>query len=177
MTLALDWREMFFPAIPILETIIRGSITYLGVIILLRVVLKREGGTLSLTDVLMVVLLGDASQNAMAHGHESIADGIILVCTILFWNYSLDWLAYRSAFFERFVNPPPLTLVKDGRMLWRNMRRELITESELMSQVRAAGVEDLEKVRLAVMEGDGHISVVSKDDRGKARKKNEATPL
>jgi uncharacterized membrane protein YcaP (DUF421 family) len=178
MTLALDWREMFFPSIPILEIVIRGSVTYLGVIVLLRFVLKRESGALSLTDVLMVVLLGDASQNAMAHDHQSIADGILLVSTILFWNYSLDWLGYRFLIFERFINPPPLPLVKNGKMLWKNMRRELITETELMSQVRAAGIQDVGDVRLAVMESDGHISVISKDQGDqKAKKKQERSPL
>jgi len=137
----------------------------------------EDENMLSLTDVLMVVLLGDASQNAMAHGHESIVDGMILVSTILFWNYSLDWLAYRLPAFDRVINPPPLPLVKDGKMLRRNMRQELITETELMSQVRAAGIENLDDVRLAVMEGDGHISVVSTDKEGGNSKKKKEGPL
>ena len=159
---AIDWKAVFLPGVPIVETIVRGTVVYLAVIALLRVVLRREAG-LSLTDVLMVVLLGDASQNAMASNHTSVFDGLVLVMTILFWNYAIDWLGYRVPLVERLIHPRPLPLVKDGQMLRRNMRRELITEGELMNQVRADGIESLSDVKAAYMEGDGRISVVRRE--------------
>jgi len=94
-----------------------------------------------------------------------VTDGIILVTTIIFWSYALDWFGYRFPFFQRLLHPPPVPLVRDGRMLARNMRRELITVDELMSHMREQGVKDLGEVQSAHIEGDGRISVITRDER------------
>jgi uncharacterized membrane protein YcaP (DUF421 family) len=84
-----DWEAMFVPHTSPLEMIIRGSIMYLGLFVLLRVVLKRQSGGVAITDILVVVLLADAAQNGMAGDYRSIPDGLLLVGTILFWSYSI----------------------------------------------------------------------------------------
>ena len=89
---------------------------------MLRIVLKRQTGTLGMTDLLLITLLADAAQNAMAGEYTSIADGIVLVGTIIFWNYTFDWLSYRSEWFGRLIEPAPLPLIRGGKMLRRNMR-------------------------------------------------------
>ena len=146
---------------PILELILRGSLTYLVLFILLRFFLKRVTGTLSIGDLLIIVLVADAAQNAMSAGYTSLTDGLILVATIIFWSYALDWLAYHFPVFESLLHPSPVPLVRDGKMIARNMRRELITVDELMSHLREQGVKDLNEVKSASMEGDGRISVVT----------------
>ena len=148
---------------PILELILRGSLVYLVIFALLRFVLKRVTGTLNIGDLLIIVLIADASQNAMSAGYTSVTDGLILVATIIFWSYLLDWLAYHFPRFESLLHPAPLPLVRDGKMLARNMRRELITVDELMSHLREQGVTDLKEVKTASMEGDGRISVVKNE--------------
>ena len=160
---AVDWRSVFVPDTPILEIVVRGTVVYLSLFTLLRVVLKRESGTVGITDLLVVVLIADAAQNAMASDYKSLPDGLILVATIIFWCYALDWLGYQFPWVGRFVHPPPLELVRDGKMLRRNMRHELITPEDLLSQIREQGIEDLSVVKCARMEGDGHISVVCRD--------------
>jgi len=126
--------------VPIVELVLRGSLTYLVLFILLRFFLERVTGTLSIGDLLIIVLVADAAQNAMSAGYTSVTDGLILVATIIFWSYFLDWLAYHFPRFESLLHPPPLPLVRDGQMLARNMRRELITVDELMSHLREQGV-------------------------------------
>ena len=148
---------------PILELILRGSLVYLAIFALLRFVLKRVTGTLNIGDLLIIVLIADASQNAMSAGYTSVTDGLILVATIIFWSYFLDWFAYHFPRFESLLHPPPLPLVKEGQMLARNMRRELISVDELMSHLREQGVTDLKEVKAASMEGDGRISVLTND--------------
>lgn len=157
---------------PILELILRGSVTYLVLLILLRFFLKRVTGTLSIGDLLIIVLIADAAQNGMSAGYTSLTDGLILVATIIFWSYALDWLAYHFPVFERLVHPSPVPLVRDGKMVARNMRRELITVDELMSHLREQGVQDLKEVKSASMEGDGRISVVTQQ-KHKARARDE----
>lgn len=146
----IDWHSIFVPSEPILETIIRGTVMYLVLFVVLRLTFKRIGSSsIGLGDVLMIALVAAASQNAMARDHVSVTDGIILVATIAGWSYALDWLGTKSPRFQRFYHPPPLLLVKNGRLLPHNMRQELITEDELLSQVREAYIE-----------GDGTITFI-----------------
>ncbi|GAB4200868.1 MAG: DUF421 domain-containing protein [Roseiflexaceae bacterium] len=160
----LDWGHILLPDTPLLEIFIRGTLMYLALFVMLRIVLRRQSGTVGITDLLVVVLLADASQNAMADDYHSIADGVLLVATIIGWSYALDWLGYHIPVVQRFVHPPPLTLVQDGQMQRRNMRKELITAEELMTQLREQGIESLDQVKRACMEGDGQISVVKHED-------------
>lgn len=159
----LDWHGIFAPSVPFLEIIVRGTIVYLVLFALLRLTFRRIGGNIGLGDVLMIALVAAAAQNAVAREHHSVTDGLILIATIAFWNYSLDWLGQHVAWVQRFYHPPPLQLVKNGRLLRKNMRQELITEDELMSHLRRAGVNDLAEVAEAHMEGDGSITFKSKN--------------
>ncbi|PMB49261.1 hypothetical protein CEN39_21580 [Fischerella thermalis CCMEE 5201] len=156
----INWHEMFIPSISIAELIIRASIVYLALFSVLRLLPSRQLGTLGIADLLVVVLFAEAAQNAMASNYTSITEGAILVGTVIFWSYFLNWLGYKVPYFQRFLNPPPLLLVKNGRIIERHMKRELITEQELMSQLRQQGVECLKDVKRAFMEADGSISVI-----------------
>jgi uncharacterized membrane protein YcaP (DUF421 family) len=156
----MDWKSLFVPDTSLLEIFLRGSIMYIALFAMLRVILKRQTGTLGITDLLLITLLADAAQNAMAGEYTSISDGIVLVGTIIFWNYLFDWLSFRSEWFGRLIEPPPLQLIKDGRMLRRNMRREFITEDELMMQLREQGLEDISKVKDVFIESDGRFSII-----------------
>jgi len=158
--IAIKWEELFVPSQPILETIVRGTVTYLALFLLMRFVLKRESGSIGTADLLMVVVIADAAQNAMAGDYKSITDGIILVSTIIFWNYAIDWASYHSQTLRRILQPKPLLLIKNGRMYVQNMRKELITKEELMAELRENGVEDVAQVKEARIEEDGHISVI-----------------
>jgi uncharacterized membrane protein YcaP (DUF421 family) len=143
--------------------VVRGTIMYLVLFALLRFVLKRQSGGLGITDVLVIVLIADAAQNGMASEYRSVTEGIMLVATIIFWSYALDWLGYHFPPFQHLLRPPPLLLVKNGKMLRRNMRQELVTPDELMTQLREEGIKDLGDVHRAFMEADGSISVIKAD--------------
>jgi uncharacterized membrane protein YcaP (DUF421 family) len=157
----VNWEAVFIPETPLLEIFVRGSLVYLGLFLLLRVLLKRETGTLGITDMLLVVLIADAAQNGMAHDYRSVPEGLLLVTTIIFWSWALNWLGYRFPVFQRLIKPGKLLLVKNGRMIKQNMQKELITTSELMSEVRLSGITDLSQVKEAYMEPTGTISVIS----------------
>ena len=156
----VDWERLLMPDTPLLEIVIRGTVVYLSLFLLLRFVFRRESGTARISMLLLLVLLADAAQNAMADDYTSVTDGVLLVLTLMGWNVALDWLSSRIPWLGSLVHPPPLPLVRDGRLLRRNMREEMMSEEELWSQLRLQGVEDLNEVRLAQMEGDGKISVI-----------------
>jgi uncharacterized membrane protein YcaP (DUF421 family) len=152
-------EHMFRPSQSVIEIVIRGSIMYLSVFALMRVLLKRRQEGVSAPDVLLVVLISDAAQNGMAGEYRSITEGLALVVTILFWNVVLDWLSYRFRWFERLISPPPLLLIDRGKLLAKNMRQELVTRDEILSKLRELGIDDPSRVERAYLEWDGQLSV------------------
>jgi Predicted membrane protein len=147
------------------ELVLRGTLMYWFLFLLLRFVTRRDIGSVGVADILLLVLIADASQNAMAGGYTSVIDGCILVATIAGWNWLLDWAAYRFLSIRRMVEPKPLALVREGKLLLRNLRREMITVDELMSKMREHGIDNLKDVKAATMESDGEISVISREDK------------
>ena len=166
----LDWGAMFTPTQPLFEMFVRGTITYFVLFTVLRFVLKRQTGIIGIADLLVVVLIADAIQNAMVGEYKSITEGVTLLLTIVGWNVGLDWLGHKFPLIERFLRAPPLLLIKDGKMLRRNMRQEMITEEELMSQLRQQGCDRIESVQKAFIEGDGRISIIRKDGQNESNK-------
>lgn len=162
---SVNWQELFVPQTSLVEIFIRGTLTYLALFCFLRF-MRKEMGAMGITDVLVIVLVADASQNAMAGDYKSITEGIFLVLTIAGWDYLLDFLGYRFKTFERILRPPALCLVKDGKLNRKNLRSEMITLEELTSQLREQGIEDLKQVKECRLEGDGNISVIKNESGG-----------
>jgi uncharacterized membrane protein YcaP (DUF421 family) len=160
----IDWGSVFTPTVNLLELVIRGTIVYLVLFVFLRI-LRREAGAIGTADLLVVVLIADAVQNAMGSKYESITEGMVLVGTIMFWNYTLDWLAYKFPGFRRLIRPKPLLLIKNGILIRRNLQKEMITREELMSQLREHGVEEITEVNACYLEGDGQMSVVTEEQK------------
>lgn len=159
----IDWHEMFIPSVSVAELFLRGSLVYLVLFALLRFLPNRQVGAVGIADLLVVILFANAAQNAMASNYSSITDGLVLVGTIIFWSYLLNWLGFKFSRLQRLLSPPPLILVKRGRMIQRNMQKELITQDELMVQLRKQGIEKLDDVKLAFMEADGSFSIITYD--------------
>ena len=160
--LDVDWQELFSFSVPAAELVVRGTAMYWFLFLLFRFVVRRDAGGMGMADILVLVIVADAAQNAMAGEYRSVTDGMTLVATIVFWNYLLDWLCYRFPALEQVLQPRPLLLVKDGRMLLDNMRRQMLTREELLAKIREEGLEDLKAVKRAYMESDGKISVIRK---------------
>ena len=158
MTVA--WNELFAFNVSPLELIVRGSLVYWFLFIVFRTVLQRDLGAVGVADVLLLVLVADAAQNAMAAEYRSVSEGLTLISTILGWNIALDWIAYKSPRLRRWLQPRALCLVRDGRVIARNLRREFMSEEELQGKLREHGITRLADVRAAYLESDGAVSVI-----------------
>jgi uncharacterized membrane protein YcaP (DUF421 family) len=145
------------------EIVLRGSVVFWFLFGVLRVVLRRDVGSMGVGDFLFVVLLGDAAQNGMIGDATSTSDAVVLLSTLVFWNVAVDWATFRWPAVERLLGSTKTRLVVDGRMLRRNMRREFITEEELMSKVREHGLEDLARVKAMYLEAGGEITLIRCD--------------
>jgi uncharacterized membrane protein YcaP (DUF421 family) len=161
----INWHAIFSPSTSISEVIIRGTLVYFLLFIVLRFV-RRSAGAIGISDLLVVVVIADAAQNAMGSKYESVTEGVALVLTIVAWDYFFDWLAFRFVSLRPILHPRALLLIRDGRVQWRNLRQQMISKEELMGELREQGVENIEDVRYSYMESDGHISVVQKKNQG-----------
>ena len=155
----IDWHGMFVPSMNPIELVIRGTLLYFAIFGFLRL-FRRQAGALSMADLLVIVIVADAAQNAMASDYHSITEGLVLVATIFGWNWAVDFLTFRFPRLARILSPKPLLLIKDGHVQRRNLRSELITREELVELIREHGIEDFTDVKAAYLESDGHVSVI-----------------
>jgi uncharacterized membrane protein YcaP (DUF421 family) len=162
MNLSVDWNSVFVPAIGLAEIVVRGSLMYLGLFVILRFMARRQAGHFGPADLLVIVLIADAAQNGLGKEYSSVTEGLALVLTIVAWEYLLDWIAWRFPATRPYLKPPSLTLIRDGRLIPQNLRKEMITEDELKSQLREQSVDNYEDIKLATLEGDGRLSVLKR---------------
>ena len=107
-------------------------------------------------------MIADAAQNGLGKDYSSVTEGVVLVLTIVGWEYLLDWLSFRVPSIRPLLKPPSLTLIRNGRVEKNNLRKEMLSEEELKSQLRELEVESYEEVRLCTLEGDGRLSVLKR---------------
>ena len=158
----VEWAELFRLSVPPLELIARGSAMYLFLFLLFRFVVRRRVGSIGMADILILVIVADAAQNGMSGEYKSVTDAFILVSTLVAWNLVIDRLNFHVPALRPLLEPPPLLLIENGRVLWRNLRHEHVSEDELKTKLREHGVSDPSEVAKSYMEPDGQITVLKK---------------
>jgi uncharacterized membrane protein YcaP (DUF421 family) len=158
----IDWGELFGLSVPVLELVIRGSAMYWFLFLIFRFVVRQDVGSIGITDVLFIVIIADAAQNAMAGEYKSITDGCILIVTIAAWNVLLDWLNFKFPTLRSVIEARPLLLVRNGSLVVHNLDKELLTIEEVLAKLRGQGIENLEEVKAAYLENDGTVSVIKR---------------
>ncbi len=151
---------MFNLAIPAWHIIIRTLVIYLAVFIGLRLTGKRELGQMTVFDLVVILLIANAVQNAMVGPDVSLTGGVIAAGVLLAANWVVAQLRLRSPHWGKLLEGTPTVLIKDGTFVDSNLRKEGVERSELEMVMREHGVESAHDVRLAVLETDGTISIV-----------------
>ncbi|RZJ00297.1 MAG: DUF421 domain-containing protein [Rubrivivax sp.] len=172
----MNLAELFAIHVSPLELIPRGTLMYWFLLLIFRFVLRRDPGSLGVADILFVVIIADAAQNGLSGSYQTVAEGFIVIGTLVFWNYALDWASFRWELIHKLTEPDPLQLVKDGQMLMRNLRKQFLTREDVEAQLRQAGVEDVGKVRAAYLEGDGKLSVLKFEEEDSRRQDKDEGP-
>lgn len=162
--LEIDWQALFIPSDSLAEIFVRGTIVYLLLFAVMRFLPKREVGGMGAADILVIVLIADAVQNAMSGSYESISEGLLLALTIFGWATLIDWIDYKFPTL-RLTESRPKLIILDGRLLHENMKRDMISEDEVLSQLRQHGLDSPADVAKAYLEGDGHFSVLRRGKR------------
>lgn len=165
--------NLFDIQVPVLELVLRGTLVYWLLFCIFRFILRRDVGAVGIADILLLVVIADAAQNAMSGGYQTVSEGAILVLTIVAWNWLLDLLSYRFAAVRRFAHPGRLTLIRSGVPQRKNLRREFITLEELKEKLREQGIEAMADVKVAYLEGDGEISVIRREPQEQPHKRDK----
>jgi uncharacterized membrane protein YcaP (DUF421 family) len=121
---------------------------------------RRQAGNFGPADLLVIVLIADAAQNGLGKDYGSVTEGLVLVLTIVAWEYLIDWLQFRFPALRQLLTAPSLTLIENGKINKANLGHELLSEDELRAQLREKEVTDYDQVKLAKLEGDGRLSVI-----------------
>ena len=155
--------NLFDMTTPWYEILVRTLVVYLTVLVLLRLAGKRELGQMTPFDLVVILVIANAVQNAMTGGDNSLIGGILAAATLTIVNIAVGRWGSRVPFFRRLVASEPTLLLRDGKPLQEALDKERIDVEELEMAARQHGIADLKDVIAAVLEEDGSISIIPKD--------------
>jgi len=144
----------------ILDIVLRSTVVFIVVLVGLRLLGKRHVAQLSIVDLVLILLISNAVQNAMVGPDVSLLGGIVAAATLLALSYAITVVLYRSRRAEKFFEGTPTLLVHNGKIILRHLEQEKITEEELLRVIREHGIESIAEVKTAIMEADGTVSVI-----------------
>ena len=164
MQLNLNWIHN-----PFIEIILRTVSVYVFMILAIRVFGKKELAQLSVIDLVFILLISNAVQNAMVGPDTSLNGGLVAAASLFLVNFTLKQLLYRNKKISKIIQGESLLLIYDGKANMENCKKAEITIEELEAAVREHGARDIQKVDLAILEVDGNISVISEDYQTKSK--------
>lgn len=159
-----ELQDLLIPTVSYWHLVVRAVIVYLVVLALLRLSGKRQVANLGTSELVALLLISNAVQNAMNGGDNSLTGGVILAVVLMILGFGCAVLTYFSRDWERFIQGRPTMLMHHGILLRHNLRRELLSIREFRTLLRKQGVQDFHEVEEAVLESDGYVSVVKKTD-------------
>jgi uncharacterized membrane protein YcaP (DUF421 family) len=154
----------WLPEISVGEKILRSLICYFFLLIMFRLLGKREVGQMTPFDLIVLLVLSNVLQNAMIGPDNSVTGGLIGATAILTVNWVVGRISFISPRLERAIEGVPTVLVHDGKIVEANLRRETVSHADLLSNLRLQGIFDVKDVRVAVLETSGKISVLRVGD-------------
>ena len=156
---------MWNASLPWWEFVVRGIVVYIFLLIVLRITGRRQTGQLASFDLVLLLILSNAVQNAMNGGDNSLTGGLILAATLIAMHYLCALLTLKNRTLERLIDGTPHILIREGKVNERVMRSELLSSQDLASALRAAGCDDVAAVHMATMETNGQITVTLRTRR------------
>lgn len=147
-----------------MDIVIRASVIFAALYLLLRLLGKRELGQMTPFELLVLVVMGDLIQQGVTHNDFSLTGAILAIGTFAFWGLVLSWLTYLSPRAERLLDGEPRVIIRDGELLEENLRRDRMTRSEVESEMRLAGISRMADVAWGILEPQGKISFIKSEE-------------
>lgn len=146
-----------------MDIVARASVMFVVLYILLRIMGKREIGQLTPFELVVMIVLGDLIQQGVTHNDFSLTGAILAISTFAFLAIMMSWITYLFPRMEKLLDGEPRVIVRDGELLKDNLRRDRITQSEVESEMRLAGISRMSDVAWAILEPQGKISFIKVD--------------
>jgi uncharacterized membrane protein YcaP (DUF421 family) len=145
-----------------MDVVIRATIAFGFIFLLVRIVGRRELNSLEPFDLIMLVVLGDLVQQGVTQQDNSVTGLILAAGTIGVLTVIVSWLSWRFRRLRVVLEGEPVIIVQDGKVIQRNIDVNRITRGEIASAARQQQVENISDIRWAVLETDGQITVIPK---------------
>ncbi|HWM77513.1 MAG TPA: YetF domain-containing protein [Methylomirabilota bacterium] len=152
--------NILVPDIAVAEKILRSVAVYGFLLVAFRIAGKRQLGQMTAFDLIVLLIISNVLQNAAIGNDNSLGGGLLGATVIIVLNLLIAWMTFRHKRFERIVEDSPTILVKHGHVLRANLAREFMSMAELRASLRKEGVATMSEVRYAILEEDGHVTVI-----------------
>ena len=146
----------------LLYTALRASFVYFFLLLVVRVLGKREIGNTSAFDLIVALILGEVVDEII-YGDVTILQGVVAIVVVAIWHLVNSWASFKSQIIDKITGAPPTIIVKNGQIQHKNLAKERLSEEELLSELRMMGVEDVKEVKQATLEPNGKVSVLQED--------------
>jgi uncharacterized membrane protein YcaP (DUF421 family) len=145
-----------------MDIALRAVFLYAFVILLLRVMGRRELSSLTAVDLVLLIVLGDAIQQGLTQDDYSVTGAVIAVSTIAAIQVGTSYLSFRSRRVRRIVEGEPIVIIENGALIERNMKRERLTEGDVAEEMRGQQIASVEDVQWGILESNGTMSFIPK---------------
>jgi uncharacterized membrane protein YcaP (DUF421 family) len=143
-----------------MDIVLRAAIVFLFLLVLTRVIGRRELSSLQPFDLILIIILGDAVQQGLTQDDYSLTGAFLAIGTIALLQVFVSWIGFRFPGARPVIEGTPIVVVQDGDVLERNAKRERLTVDEIREAARLQGIGHLSEVKWAVLETNGQITFI-----------------
>ena len=162
-------NDLFQLSAPWWHFVLRALVVYVFVMVLVRVSGKRAVGQFTPFDMVLLILIGNAVQNGINGGDNSLTGAFVMATTLIVLNWAVAFATSRSHGAERLVEGVPVVLARDGKVFERMLRRQLVSDADFHKALRQHDIVSVEDVALALLENNGTISIIPREGGGSDR--------
>ncbi|WP_432769989.1 MAG: DUF421 domain-containing protein [Sphingopyxis sp.] len=156
-----------------MDIVLRATAMFALLYLLIRLLGKRELGQMTPFELVLLVVMGDLIQQGVTHNDFSLTGALLAICTFAFWALTLSWTTYLFPKTKDLLDGAPRVIVRDGEIVTANLRRDRLTRDEILSEMRLAGIARLSHVAWAILEPQGKISFIKRDDECSEQRRND----
>ena len=159
--------DLWTPSEPIAELLLRAVVVYVALLVMVRLSGKRTVAQFTPFDLVVVMLISEATQGALVAEDASIVGGLIVAATLLALNYGLGFATARNRALDRLVEGKPVLIARDGSIYLDALRRQNISEADFREAMRKHSIVRDEQIRFAFLETDGRITIIDRESAAK----------
>jgi uncharacterized membrane protein YcaP (DUF421 family) len=145
-----------------MDLVIRATVVFFFILLITRIVGRRELSSMEPFDLIMLVVIGDLVQQGITQSDNSVTGALTVIATIALLSVFVAWIAFRFKRVRLVTEGEPIILVRDGELIARNLRRERLTVEEIEQEARQQQIDSIADIRWAILETDGQVSCIPK---------------